>query len=89
MSTAGKVLIVLVMLMTFVWIVLAAGVSRLNTNANTRLHELTEQVEELQGEVKETQDEIASLLTQTSQAQEQIDRECDAASRQAVGPRTS
>ena len=39
MSTAGKVLIVLVMLMTFVWIVLAAGVSRLNTNANKRLHD--------------------------------------------------
>ena len=42
MSTAGKVLIVLVMLMTIVWVVLSAGVSRLNTNANTRVHELTD-----------------------------------------------
>jgi predicted nucleic acid-binding Zn-ribbon protein len=75
MSTAGKVLIVLVMLMTVVWIILSAGVSRLNTNANTRLNELTVQVEKLQGDVKQTQDDIASLLSQTSQAQEKVDRE--------------
>lgn len=75
MSTAGKVLVVLVMLMTFVWIVLSAGVARLNTNANTRLHELTMQVEELQGKVKQTQEDIASLRSQTSQTQEKIDRE--------------
>ena len=75
MSTAGKVLIVLVMLMTFVWIVLSAGVSRLNTNANTRLHELTEKVEKLQGDLKQTQDDVASLLSQTQQVQEKIDRE--------------
>jgi predicted nucleic acid-binding Zn-ribbon protein len=75
MSTAGKVLIVLVMLMTFVWVVLSAGVARVNTNANTRLHDLTEQVEKLEGQVKDAQDEVASLLTQTSQTQENIDRE--------------
>ncbi len=75
MSTAGKVLIVLVMLMSFVWIVLAAGVSRVNTNASARLHEVTEQAEKLQGEVKAAQEEIASLLNQASQAQEQIDRQ--------------
>jgi len=75
MSTAGKVLIVLVMLISFVWIVLAAGVSRVNTNSNTRLAELTKKVEELQGQVKERQDEIVSVVTQTSQTQEKIDRE--------------
>ena len=75
MSTAGKVLIVLVMLMTFVWVVLSAGVSRLNTNANTRLHELSLKVEELQGKVKDAQSEITSILTQTTQVQEQVDRE--------------
>ena len=32
-------------------------------------------MEKLQGEVKQTQDEIASFLTQTSQTQEKIDRE--------------
>jgi chromosome segregation ATPase len=75
MSTAGKVLIVLVMLMTLVWVVLASAVSRLNTNANTRLYELTKQVEELQEKVKDAQSEITSLLTQTTQTQEKVDRE--------------
>jgi predicted nucleic acid-binding Zn-ribbon protein len=75
MSTAGKVLIVVVMVLTFVWIVLSAGVSRLNTNANTKLYELTKKVEDLQGQVKERQDEIVSVLNQTSQTQEKIDRE--------------
>jgi chromosome segregation ATPase len=75
MSTAGKVLIVLVMLLTMVWIVLSAGVSRLNTNANTRLYELGKQVEELQVKVKDAQSEIASIVTQTTQTQEQVDRE--------------
>jgi chromosome segregation ATPase len=75
MSTAGKVLIVMVMLMTIVWIVLSAGVSRLNTNANTRVHELTDKVAELQGKVQDTRAEIASLLTQTQQQQETLDRE--------------
>jgi chromosome segregation ATPase len=75
MSTAGKVLIVVVMLISFVWIVLAAGVSRLNTNSNTKLAELAKKVEELQGQVKERQDEIVSVVTQTSLTQEKIDRE--------------
>jgi chromosome segregation ATPase len=75
MSTAGKVLIVFVMLLTLVWVVLASAVSRLNTNANTRMHELVEKVDELQGKLKDTQAEIASLLTQTSQTQEMVDRE--------------
>jgi chromosome segregation ATPase len=75
MSTAGKVLIVLVMLMTLVWVVLSAGVSRYNTNANTKVFELAKQVEELQEKVKKTQDEVASTLTQTAQEQERIDRE--------------
>ena len=32
MSTAGKVLAVLVMLMSLVWMILSAGVDQLNTN---------------------------------------------------------
>ena len=75
MSTAGKVLIVLVMLVTIVWVLLSAGLSRINTNHNTRVHELATQVEKLQGEVKETQEQIASVLVQAQQAQEKIDRE--------------
>ncbi len=61
MSTAGKVLVVLVMLTSLVWMVLSAGVSQLNTNGNTRLHDLTEQIAKLQADFTQTQDEIASL----------------------------
>ena len=75
MSTAGKVLVVLVLLTSLVWIVLASGVAQLNTNGNTRLHELTEQIEKLQTDFKQTQDEIASLRDQTSSIQEDVDRE--------------
>ena len=49
MSTAGKVLVVLVMLTSLVWIVLSAGVSQLNTNGNKRLHDLAEQVDQASG----------------------------------------
>jgi chromosome segregation ATPase len=75
MSTAGKVLVVLVLLTSLVWIVLASGVAQLNTNGNTRLHDLAVQVEKLQTDFKQTQDEIASLRDQTSSIQEDVDRE--------------
>ena len=65
MSTAGKVLIVVVMLLTIVWVMLSAGLSRINTNHNTKVFELAKQVEKLQEEVAETQEQVASLLTQT------------------------
>jgi predicted nucleic acid-binding Zn-ribbon protein len=75
MSTAGKVLIVIVMLLTIVWVLLSAGVSRINTNHNTKVFELTKKVEELQEQVKETQEQLESLLIQTPLAQEKVDRE--------------
>ena len=73
MSTAGKVLIVLVMLVIVVWIVLAAGVSQLNTNGNTKLHDLQTQVEKLEGDVAKTQADVVSLIDSTSQVRTQID----------------
>jgi chromosome segregation ATPase len=75
MSTAGKVLVVLVLLTSLVWIVLASGVAQLNTNGNTRLHSLVEQIEKLQTDLKQTQDEIVSVRDQTSSIQESVDRE--------------
>jgi len=75
MSTAGKVLIVLVLLTSLVWLVLASGVAQLNTNGNTRLHDLAEQIEKLQTDFKQTQDEIVSLRDETSSIQENVDRE--------------
>jgi chromosome segregation ATPase len=75
MSTAGKVLAVLVMLSILVWMVLSAGVAQLNSNGNKRLHDLTEEVEKLQDEIKKTQDEIVSLRGQTSAIEENSDHE--------------
>jgi chromosome segregation ATPase len=75
MSTAGKVLVVLVLLTSLVWIVLASGVAQLNTNGNTRLHDLAVQIEKLQNDFKQTQDETVSLRDQTSSIQENVDRE--------------
>jgi chromosome segregation ATPase len=75
MSTAGKVLIVLVLLTSLVWLVLASGVAQLNTNGNTRLHELTVQIDKLQTDFKQTQDEIVAVRDQTSSIQENVDRQ--------------
>jgi len=75
MSTAGKVLVVLFLLTVLIWVVMTAKVAQLNTNGNTKLHELTVQVEQLGANLAETQHEVASLLDQTSQIQEQIDRD--------------
>jgi len=75
MSTAGKVLVVLFLLTTLIWVVLTAKVAQLNTNGNTKLHELTVQVEKLGADLDQTQHEVASLLDQISQTQEQIDRD--------------
>jgi chromosome segregation ATPase len=75
MSTAGKVLSVLVLLLLLVWMVLAAGVSRLNTNGNKALHDLTEEFEKLRADVDQTQDDVVGLKAQTASVQEKIDNE--------------
>ena len=75
MSTAGKVLVILVLLTSVAWIVLASGVAQLNTNGNTRLHDLTVQIDKLQTGFKQTHDEIVSLRDQTSSIQEDVDRQ--------------
>ncbi len=75
MSTAGKVLAVLVMLISVVWIILSADVDQLNTNANTKLHDLTAQVEKLEADVEKTQDEVVTLKNSTSSLQERLDHE--------------
>jgi predicted nucleic acid-binding Zn-ribbon protein len=75
MSTAGKVLVVLVMLASLVWMLLTAGVTQLNRNGNQALIVLTEKVAKLQGDVKNTRDEIIRVKDQTHVLQEQMDRE--------------
>jgi chromosome segregation ATPase len=75
MSTAGKVLIVLFLLASLIWIALAAGVAQVNTNYNTRLHELNVQVDKLAADLDQTRRDVASLNDQISQTQEEMDRQ--------------
>jgi chromosome segregation ATPase len=75
MSTAGKVLAVLVMLMSLVWMILSSGVSRLNTNGNQKLHDLTEQVEKLQSDLEAAHDDIVATNSSAASVQEQLDHE--------------
>ncbi len=75
MSTAGKVLAVLVLLASVGWIILAAGIAQLNANGNKRLHDLEVQIEKLQDDLRQTVSEISSLKVQTSQTQERTDRD--------------
>jgi chromosome segregation ATPase len=75
MSTAGKVLAVLVMLMSLVWMVLSAGVDQLNTNGNKKLHDLAEQIEKLEGEVEQARDDLVALKSSASTVQESLDYE--------------
>ena len=75
MSTAGKVLAILVMLMSLVWMVVSAGVSQLNTNGNKQLHDLAEQIAKLEDEVQQAEVDIVALKNSTSSLQERLDHE--------------
>ena len=75
MSTAGKVLVVLILLASLVWVLLTAGVDQLNRNGNQALNTLTERLDKLQVDLKNTQDEIVRSKDQTHVLQELMDRE--------------
>ena len=75
MSTAGKVLAVLVMLMSLVWMILSAGVDQLNTNHNKKLHDLAEQIEKLEVDVEQARDDVVALKSSASTIQETLDHE--------------
>jgi chromosome segregation ATPase len=75
MSTAGKVLVVLVTLTTLVWMILASGVGQLNRNGNNALHELDVQLAKAQVDLKQTQIDIVAFRDETSSIQEKVDRD--------------
>ena len=60
MPTAGKVLSVLILLSSLAWMILTAGVTQLNRNANEALKKLTKRVEQLQADPKITQQVVAA-----------------------------
>jgi chromosome segregation ATPase len=78
MSTAGKVLVVLIMLTAIGCLILAGGVAQLNTNANQKLQQLTADLEKTQAAIETTRQDIKSHRDQTTIAQEKIDREITA-----------
>lgn len=75
MSTPGKVLVVLIMLASLVWMILTAGVTQLNRNGNQALIMLTEKVAKLQEDLKSTQHTITEVKDQTTVLGEKMDQE--------------
>jgi chromosome segregation ATPase len=75
MSTAGKVLAVLIVLASIVCLFLAGGVARLNYNANQRLQALADQLAKTQADIETTRREIAETSDRTTVTQEKIDRD--------------
>jgi len=73
MSTAGKVLVVLVMLASIAWTVLTAGVAQINRNANRALQELQQQIDKLRDDLRTTQRQIVQLKDETVVVQERMD----------------
>jgi chromosome segregation ATPase len=75
MYTAGKVLVVLILLFSLIWVVLTAGVTQMNRNGNQALINLTNKLADLEEKLRDTQHEIAVTKDQTSSLQEQMDTE--------------
>ncbi len=75
MSTAGKVLVVFVMLTAVVWLILAAGVDQLNRNGNQALQKLSDDLEKVQADLGTAKHDVLALREQTTTIQEAIDRD--------------
>jgi chromosome segregation ATPase len=75
MSTAGKVLVVLIMLTAIACLILAGGVAQVNFNANQKLQQLTLELEKTQAAIESTKLDIVNYRDQTTITQEKIDRE--------------
>lgn len=65
MSTAGKVLSILVTLVAFLWILLASSVTQLNRNGTQALEALKKQVAKLETDVVATNRAFVELTDQT------------------------
>ena len=69
MSTPGKVLIVLVALVSLVWIVMASSVAHRNNEGSRKFAELDTQVEKLQADVVDAQRQVDALKDRISEEQ--------------------
>lgn len=75
MSTAGKVLTVLTVLLMFVWIFLISGVAQLNANSGKTVAELQKKAVDLQDETTKAQGDALDTRDAVVKEQEAKDRE--------------
>jgi peptidoglycan hydrolase CwlO-like protein len=75
MSTAGKVLVVLVMLASIACLILAGGVAQLNANANKRLLDLSNELAKAREDIEAARREAMATRDETTETQERIDRQ--------------
>jgi len=75
MSTAGKVLVVLVLLVAPVWIVMVSTVAQLNMNAGASLAALKTQVATLENDVSTMTRDVVKLKDQIAHEQEAMSQQ--------------
>jgi chromosome segregation ATPase len=85
MSTAGKVLVVLVLLVAPVWIVMVSTVAQLNKNAGAALAGLEKTVANLETEVATMTKNVVSLKDQISLEQEAMNQQLAASRARQAG----
>jgi len=73
MSTAGKVLVVLILLAALGWIFLAAGVAQLNRNGNETLAKLQADLENAEKGLRQAQVDLMTLKDDTARFQANMD----------------
>jgi len=78
MSTAGKVLVALILLSSLVWISLAAGVAQLDRNGNAALARLANEYDAAQKNLVQAQADIARIKDETTVFQESVDAQLTA-----------
>jgi chromosome segregation ATPase len=66
MSTAGKVLTVIVTLVAFVWLLLASGVGELNRNGGKAVASLQKKVADLDEQIAKARTDLSTLIDQAS-----------------------
>ncbi|MDR3622177.1 MAG: hypothetical protein P4L85_22700 [Paludisphaera borealis] len=75
MSTAGKVLVVLILLASFAWIALAAGVDQLSRNGNAALAKAADDFAKAQEALAQAKTDMIRLKDQTTVRQEAGDQQ--------------
>jgi hypothetical protein len=75
MSTAGKVLTVLSVLLMIVWVILISGVAQLNTDSAKRVDDLRKKAESLKDDVAKARQDSTDFHNAIVKEQEDRDRE--------------